>query len=299
MKKQASRKKNPTSSKTKPAKHTRNPGHRRRKKNGAGLGAFIGSLGGVAANGLIMAMGAPVGLSLPLGIALSATGGALGGQYAAPSDRKRRGAEGGGIGGVFGPIGAAIGGYIGGTKADKHKNPASAVVVGTVLAIAGIGTVVGVRHVMKKRAAMKALPSNQPGATPENQGASAAIPPEQIPQGVLDAELAKGGVPLEPWWKTRVAHAYRDHFIRIDEDMRMEMPYMNSDNEVCLKATVRWVVVAGQATWLATGTLSGASACSSAPQAIALDQAREKIFNQATLAAMDWIDIAFPKNKVA
>ena len=298
MSKKRHTQKNPktTASKTTAAaKREQNP---RRKKNGAGLGAFVGSLVGVAANGVLVGIGVPGAVTIPLGVALSAAGGAYGGHYAAPKDRKRRGTEGGGIGGVFGPLGAALGGYIGGSKPDRAKNPTSAVIAGTLVAVAGIATVVGIHHVVKKRAAAK-LPSKQPGATPENQGAGPALEPKAIPKGVLDAELLKGGIPLEPWWSTKEARRYRDHFIRIDEDMRYEQPYMAADGDVCLQANVRWVVIAGEATWLATGTLNQANACSSAPQSIALAQARQKIFNKATLAAMDWIDIAFPKNAIA
>lgn len=280
-----------------PAKRKANP-HRRRKKNGAGLGAFIGSLGGAVATGVITALGAPAGITLPLGIALSAAGGAYGGQYAAPKDRKRRGAEGGGIGGIFGPIGAAIGGYVGGLHPDKRKNPSSAVVTGTVLAIAAVGTGLGVRHVMKKRAAAKELPSKQPGATPDNQGAGPMIPIAQVPKAVLDAELLKGGVPLEPWWKTVGARIYKDRYIRIDEDMRLVQPYIDASGASCVQATVRWIVIAGEATPLATGTLDKFNACSSAP-INALDAARAKVYDKAALTAMDWIDTAFPAKKIA
>lgn len=88
-------------------------------KGWTALGAFIGS-----ALGLIP--GAALGSGLLAGIG-SITGGAAGGHYMAPDDRKNRGAFGGGMGGfIFGPLGAAIGGAIGGRKPDKrNRNPAS------------------------------------------------------------------------------------------------------------------------------------------------------------------------------
>lgn len=273
----------------------RNP---RRKKNGAGLGAFVGSLAGVTVEGLLVAAGVASGVTVPLGLALSVVGGALGGHYAAPSDRKERGATGGGIGGVFGPLGAALGGYIGGRKPDRKRNPVSPLLGTTLAVVAAVGVGLGINHVVKTRRIRKSLPSNQPGATPENQGATAPIDPQQVPAAVLNAELAKGGVPVEPWWKTVQVSVYRDHFIRIDEDTRMVQPYMDGDN-VCVQTNVRWVVIAGEATWLATGTLEHAKACSILPQAMALGDAHRKVYDQATLSAMDWIDLAYPKNKVA
>jgi hypothetical protein len=83
-----------------------------RRKNGAGLGALIGST-----------IGAVLGLgvsSVPLAALGSLAGGAVGGYIGAPKDRKKRGAAGGAIGGaVLGPIGAGVGGYIGGRKPDR------------------------------------------------------------------------------------------------------------------------------------------------------------------------------------
>jgi hypothetical protein len=79
------------------------------------LGAGLGSLGGAVVGGAVLqGPGAAVG---------SIAGGAVGGHYAAPDDRKKRGAWGGGLGGGFGPIGAAVGGAIAGDKPDKKKNP--------------------------------------------------------------------------------------------------------------------------------------------------------------------------------
>ncbi len=110
---------------------TNGPGGRMR--NGAGLGAFLGSLSGAVVGTLFAALGAiPVtttgGLVLaPLSLLLSMAGGAIGGHVGAPRDRKKRGAIGGGIGGVLGPLGAALGGYLGGRKPDKRRrNPAKA-----------------------------------------------------------------------------------------------------------------------------------------------------------------------------
>lgn len=80
------------------------------------LGAGLGSLGGAVVGGVVL--GGPGALVGSVG------GGAAGGHYAAPGDRKKRGATGGAIGGVFGPVGAAIGGAVAGDKADKKKkNP--------------------------------------------------------------------------------------------------------------------------------------------------------------------------------
>lgn len=275
---------------------------RRRKKNGAGLGAFVGSLAGVTVEGILVAAGVASSVTLPLGLALSVVGGAIGGHYAAPSDRKERGATGGGIGGVFGPLGAALGGYIGGRKPDRKSNPMSPLVGTTVAVVAAVGVGYGIHRVMQRRKIRAALPSNQPGATPENQGATTPIDPQQVPATVLDAELAKGGVPVEPWWKTVQVRVYRDHFIRVDEDTRMVQPYMDGD-KVCAQSTVRWVVVAGEATWLATGTLEHARACAKLPPGGfgggTVQDAQQQIYDQASLSAMDWIDLAYPKTKVA
>lgn len=287
---------------SKTSKKTKNPrrrGHRnpRRKKNGAGLGAFLGSLGGAVVEGVLISAGVASAVTIPLGLALSVAGGAIGGHYGAQSDRKQRGATGGGIGGVFGPFGAALGGYIGGRKPDRKHNPVSPLVGGAVAVVAAVGVGYGINRLVKRHKIHAALPSNQPGATPQNQGAT-TIDPQQVPPAVLDAELAKGGVPLEPWWKTVQVSAYRDHFIRVDEDTRMVQPYMDGDH-VCVQSNVRWVVVAGEATWLATGTLERAKACSILPQAMALGDAQRQVYDKATLSAMDWIDLAYPKNKVA
>jgi hypothetical protein len=278
----------------------RNP---RRKKNGAGLGAFVGSLAGVATEGVLVAIGLPTGITVPLGVALSVAGGALGGHYAAPADRKERGATGGGIGGVFGPLGAALGGYIGGRKPDRRSNPTMGpIVAGTAVALSAVAVIAGTSYIVKRRRIRAGLPSRQPGATPENQGASSPIPAAEIPKAVLDAELAKGGVPVEPWWKTVQVSVYRDHFIRVDEDTRMVQPYMK-DDKVCVQSNVRWVVIAGEATWLATGMLERANACASLPPGSFgggdVVSAQRKIYDQATLAAMDWINLAYPKSKVA
>lgn len=83
-----------------------------RKKNGAGLGALIGStIGAVLGFGFS---------SIPLAGLGSLVGGTVGGYVGAPKDRKKRGAAGGAIGGaILGPIGAGVGGYIGGRKPDR------------------------------------------------------------------------------------------------------------------------------------------------------------------------------------
>lgn len=96
-----------------------NPAHGR-KENGAGLGAFIGSLGGSVLGTVLI--GSPA-----VGMLLSTAGGGYGGYYAAQDDRKKRGAIGGATGGLFGPLFAALGGWIGGMDSDavplKKSNP--------------------------------------------------------------------------------------------------------------------------------------------------------------------------------
>jgi len=110
------------------------PGGRRR--NGAGLGAFLGSVVGATVGTLFVALGAiPVATAggaviAPLSLLLSMAGGAIGGHVGAPRDRKKRGAIGGGLGGTLGPLGAALGGYLGGRKPDKRRNPARATTCG-------------------------------------------------------------------------------------------------------------------------------------------------------------------------
>ncbi len=98
-----------------PTRRHRNPA-RGRKKNGAGLGAFLGSMIG-GALGLGVA-------SVPLAVLGSIGGGAIGGHLGAPKDRRRRGAIGGAAGAaVLGPIGAAAGGYLAGREPDRKHNP--------------------------------------------------------------------------------------------------------------------------------------------------------------------------------
>lgn len=88
----------------------------RRKKNGAGLSAFLGSLiGGIA--------GALTGVPI-ISYLASTAGGAIGGHMGGQPDREKRGAIGGGVGAaVLGPLGAALGGYLGGRKPDRKQNP--------------------------------------------------------------------------------------------------------------------------------------------------------------------------------
>lgn len=92
-------------------------GARGRMRNGAGWGAFLGSLAGVVLAAITWS---------PLGLALSMVGGALGGHYGAPPDRRKRGAVGGAIGGAVGPLFAGLGGYLGGRHPDRKHNPQQA-----------------------------------------------------------------------------------------------------------------------------------------------------------------------------
>lgn len=91
-------------------------GARSRRANGAGWGAFLGSLAGVVLAALTWS---------PLSLALSIAGGALGGHYGAQEDRRKRGAVGGAIGGAVGPLFAGLGGWLGGRHPDRRGNPLS------------------------------------------------------------------------------------------------------------------------------------------------------------------------------
>jgi len=98
-----------------------NPYHGR-KHNGAGLGAFLGSLGAGVVGAAIVGTAAA-----PFAVLMSMAGGGVGGYYGAQDDRKKRGAIGGAAGGVLGPLFAALGGWIGGRHPDetstKRRNP--------------------------------------------------------------------------------------------------------------------------------------------------------------------------------
>jgi hypothetical protein len=99
---------NPRRRRSRKMRRRRNPA-----KGHSGLGAFLGSVVGVALGEIVD--------NNPIAYVGGIVGGGVGGHMGAASDRKKRGTWGGALGGaLFGPLGAALGGYIGGRHPDGH-----------------------------------------------------------------------------------------------------------------------------------------------------------------------------------
>ena len=124
--------------------------------------------------------------------------------------------------------------------------------------------------------------------------------PKPVSKATLPSEILKGGIPLEPGWKTVAWYTYPSgqRWIRIDEygdALFKEGETTFTQHTATIIGHWRWVVIAGEATWLATGDLEGT-----------YHLARNVIYNEydresaedtmqwaAAMEAARWIDTAY------
>lgn len=186
---------------------------------------------------------------------------------------------------------------------DRLKTRNGKIVIG---AAAAAIAVVGV-FAFRRKANAKALASTTE-ATVTSQGGTVIIDPSTEPNGpkptkkaYLPAELLAGGVPLEPGWKTVAWYTYPEDqiWIRIDEYgdaiFKEDEEAFTIDHKATMIGRWRWVVIAGEATWLATGELNGTYKLARNRIYWRYDResAEDTMRWAAAMEAMRWIDAAY------